>query len=192
MDLQLRGKRALVTGSTGGIGLAIAKVLAREGASVAVNGRTEKRVAEALASIRRDVPDASLTAVVADLSMAEGAECGHAGDPGCGHSCQQPGHLRRQALLRDRRRRVVPLLRDQRDERRAAQPGLSAGHARAELGPDRVHLQRVGDEHPRRDDPLRHDEDGPACHLAGAGRDDGRNRRHRELRVAWPDPLRRR
>ena len=74
MDLQLRGKRALVTGSTGGIGLAIAKVLAREGAVVAVNGRTEKRVDDALASIRRDVPDASLTAVVADLSMAAGTD----------------------------------------------------------------------------------------------------------------------
>ena len=72
MDLQIRGKRALVTGSTGGIGLAIAKVLAREGAVVAVNGRTKKRVEEAMASIHRDVPEASLTAVVADLSMAEG------------------------------------------------------------------------------------------------------------------------
>ena len=74
MDLQIRGKRALVTGSTGGIGLAIAKVLAREGAVVAVNGRTKKRVDDALASIHRDVPEASLTAVVADLSMAEGTD----------------------------------------------------------------------------------------------------------------------
>lgn len=72
MDLQLRGKRALVTGSTGGIGYAIAKVLAQEGATVAVNGRTAKRVEEALAAIRRDVPDANLSAVAADSGTAEG------------------------------------------------------------------------------------------------------------------------
>ena len=44
MDLQLKGKSALVTGSTAGIGLAIAAALAREGASVIVNGRTQERV----------------------------------------------------------------------------------------------------------------------------------------------------
>jgi len=44
MDLQLTGKTAVVTDSTAGIGLAIAQALAREGATVAVNGRTEARV----------------------------------------------------------------------------------------------------------------------------------------------------
>jgi NAD(P)-dependent dehydrogenase (short-subunit alcohol dehydrogenase family) len=44
MNLQLDGKTALVTGSTGGIGLAIAAALAAEGASVIVNGRTQDRV----------------------------------------------------------------------------------------------------------------------------------------------------
>jgi NAD(P)-dependent dehydrogenase (short-subunit alcohol dehydrogenase family) len=74
MDLQLRGKRALVTGSTGGIGLAIVKAIAQEGASVAVNGRTTKRVEKAIEGIRREVPDANLTAMVGDLSTAEGTE----------------------------------------------------------------------------------------------------------------------
>ena len=74
MDLQLQEKHALVTGSTAGIGYAIAKVLAQEGAIVAVHGRTARRVEDAIASIRRDVPDAKLTAVTADLSTAEGAE----------------------------------------------------------------------------------------------------------------------
>ncbi|MGO8746437.1 MAG: SDR family NAD(P)-dependent oxidoreductase [Thermoguttaceae bacterium] len=74
MDLQLLGKRALVTGSTSGIGLAIAKTLAREGASVAINGRTAKRVEEAIAAIHLQVPDANLTAVAADVSTAEGAD----------------------------------------------------------------------------------------------------------------------
>ena len=48
MDLQLKGKTALVTGSTAGIGLAIAQALAKEGASVIVNGRTEERVRAAV------------------------------------------------------------------------------------------------------------------------------------------------
>ena len=48
MDLQLAGKTALVTGSTAGIGLAIATTLAREGASVIVNGRTQARVDKAV------------------------------------------------------------------------------------------------------------------------------------------------
>ena len=51
MDLQLSGKTALVTGSTGGIGLAIATTLAADGARVIVNGRTEKSVAAAIAAV---------------------------------------------------------------------------------------------------------------------------------------------
>ncbi len=48
MDLKLRGKRALVTGSTAGIGFAIARGLARERAEVIINGRSEEKVAEAV------------------------------------------------------------------------------------------------------------------------------------------------
>jgi len=55
MDLQLSGKRALVTGSTAGIGLAIVTALAREGARVWLNGRTDGRVEQALASVRRSL-----------------------------------------------------------------------------------------------------------------------------------------
>ena len=73
MDLQLGGKRALVTGSTAGIGLAIAEALAREGAEVVVNGRTQERVDAALREIRAAVPQAKLAGVAADLGSAEGA-----------------------------------------------------------------------------------------------------------------------
>src|ERR1022692_2597457 len=71
MNLQLEGKLALVTGSTAGIGFAIAKGLAAEGARVVVNGRTDARVATALKAIRRDHPGAWLDGFVADLSRAE-------------------------------------------------------------------------------------------------------------------------
>jgi NAD(P)-dependent dehydrogenase (short-subunit alcohol dehydrogenase family) len=74
MDLRLDGKLALVTGSTAGIGLAIARSLAREGATVIVNGRTGERVQEAVAGIREALPEARLEPLVADLGTAEGAE----------------------------------------------------------------------------------------------------------------------
>lgn len=68
MDLGLQGKKALVTGSTGGIGFAIAKMLAQEGATVYVNGRTEERVQAALKQIQLD----NAKAAVGDLAHAEG------------------------------------------------------------------------------------------------------------------------
>ena len=54
MDLQLKGKRALVTGSTAGIGAAIAKALAREGARVIVNGRSAADVEKAMATLKAE------------------------------------------------------------------------------------------------------------------------------------------
>jgi NAD(P)-dependent dehydrogenase (short-subunit alcohol dehydrogenase family) len=68
MNLQLEGKRALVTGSTAGIGFAIAEILATEGALVIVNGRTQKRVDEASAKLKGNVQG-----IAADLGTAEGA-----------------------------------------------------------------------------------------------------------------------
>lgn len=74
MDLGLAGKTALVTGSTAGIGLASAIGLAREGAHVIVNGRTEQRVQQAREQILKEVPTAKVSGVVADFSSAKGAE----------------------------------------------------------------------------------------------------------------------
>ena len=74
MDLGLSGKRALVTGSTAGIGFAAAEALAREGARVIINGRTEARVNQALAQLRKAVPGAQVEGVAADVSTAAGCE----------------------------------------------------------------------------------------------------------------------
>jgi NAD(P)-dependent dehydrogenase (short-subunit alcohol dehydrogenase family) len=71
MDLQLSDKLALVTGSTAGIGLAIGSTLADEGATVIINGRSEKRVSEAIEKIRQKHPRAKLEPLVADLSTLE-------------------------------------------------------------------------------------------------------------------------
>jgi NAD(P)-dependent dehydrogenase (short-subunit alcohol dehydrogenase family) len=74
MDLQLRGKRAVVTGSTAGIGLAIAIDLAREGVEVFINGRTRDRIDAAVDRVRTEVPGALVDGIVADLTTARGAD----------------------------------------------------------------------------------------------------------------------
>jgi NAD(P)-dependent dehydrogenase (short-subunit alcohol dehydrogenase family) len=74
VDLGLKDKTALVTGSTAGIGLAIAQSLANEGAHVYVNGRTQQRVDAAIAAVRSRVASAKVDGVVADFSGAAGAE----------------------------------------------------------------------------------------------------------------------
>lgn len=74
MDLQIKGKKALVTGSTLGIGYAIAELLAGEGGSVVVNGRSEGNVSKAVTRIKEVHPHAEVSGVVADLGNAEGAK----------------------------------------------------------------------------------------------------------------------
>ncbi len=74
MDLKLDGKVALVSGSTAGIGFAIATTLAQEGATVVVNGRTQARVDEAIQQIKQSAPDAKLHGFAADLGTQDGAD----------------------------------------------------------------------------------------------------------------------
>ncbi len=75
MDLQLNGKTALVSGSTAGIGYAIAAALAREGAHVTLNGRTRERTDEAAARLRAEIGhDARVDGLAADLGTAAGVE----------------------------------------------------------------------------------------------------------------------
>jgi NAD(P)-dependent dehydrogenase (short-subunit alcohol dehydrogenase family) len=74
MDFGLSGKRALVSGSTAGIGYAAARALAAEGAQVILNGRTQSRVAQAVAQLRSEVPGASVTGIAQDLGQADGCQ----------------------------------------------------------------------------------------------------------------------
>ena len=72
MDLQLNGKKVLVTGSTAGIGFATASAFAAEGASVVINGRGQPRVDAAIREIAKLHPHASLSGVASDVSNAAG------------------------------------------------------------------------------------------------------------------------
>lgn len=72
MDMQLEGKTAIVTGATAGIGLAIARTLAREGVSVTLTGRGRDKLDAAAAAILVAAPGSEVRTVVADQSTAEG------------------------------------------------------------------------------------------------------------------------
>ena len=74
MDLQISGKTAVVSGSTAGIGFAIATELAREGATVVINGRRQDSVDAALACLRSLVGGARVSGVAADLASAAGCQ----------------------------------------------------------------------------------------------------------------------
>ena len=74
MNIDLSGKTALVTGSTSGIGHAIAKGLAATGASVVVNGRTQAKVDAAAAALAKAVAGAKVRGIAADVSTAAGCK----------------------------------------------------------------------------------------------------------------------
>ena len=73
MNIDLSSKHAIVTGSTAGIGYAIALGLARAGATVVINGRTQARVDATVAQLKKELPSAKVQGVAGDLGTAEGA-----------------------------------------------------------------------------------------------------------------------
>lgn len=69
MDLKLNDKTAFVSGSTQGIGYAIARALLREGVSVTINGRNEEKLHKAVTELRREVPGAQVSGIAADFEV---------------------------------------------------------------------------------------------------------------------------
>jgi NAD(P)-dependent dehydrogenase (short-subunit alcohol dehydrogenase family) len=99
MDLKLKGRRALVTGSTAGIGYAIAKGLAAEGARVTLTGRTQASVDGALERIRVAAPDAAAEGVAADCASVAGTEQVFARVPACDILVNNLGIYERKAFF---------------------------------------------------------------------------------------------
>ena len=71
MDLQLNNKTALVTGSTEGIGYAIAKGLLKEGTKVFINGRTQEKIDTSIKKLKEEFPNTDVEGIVADFSKVE-------------------------------------------------------------------------------------------------------------------------
>jgi NAD(P)-dependent dehydrogenase (short-subunit alcohol dehydrogenase family) len=83
MNIQLSGKTAIVTGSTQGIGFAIARGLADSGATVVINGRSEAAVKRAIAAIEASAPATVVRGVAADLGTAAGCDFLVKAEPRC-------------------------------------------------------------------------------------------------------------
>lgn len=68
MDLKLKGRRAFISGSTQGIGLAIAELLLVEGADVIINGRNQEKTQNVLKVLQNKFPNSTISSIVADFS----------------------------------------------------------------------------------------------------------------------------
>jgi NAD(P)-dependent dehydrogenase (short-subunit alcohol dehydrogenase family) len=101
MRIDLSGKTAVVTGSTAGIGLAIAKGLAAAGASTVINGRTQAAVDKAVAALKSAVPGVSIRGLAADLGAAEGCAALVEAVPAADILINNLGIFRPPRLLRD-------------------------------------------------------------------------------------------
>ncbi|AZA83945.1 oxidoreductase [Chryseobacterium lactis] len=73
MNLQLKGKKAFISGATQGIGFSIAQQLLEEGASVIINGRNDKKIKQAKKKLQQQFPEGEISAVVADFAQREDA-----------------------------------------------------------------------------------------------------------------------
>ncbi|MBL8549438.1 MAG: SDR family oxidoreductase [Hyphomonadaceae bacterium] len=83
MIIDLTGKKAVITGSSDGIGFACAQGFAEAGADVVINGRSDATVARALDTLRKEFPDRRFSGVAAELSSAEGPARIVAAEPDC-------------------------------------------------------------------------------------------------------------
>ena len=190
MHLELEGKRALVTGSTAGIGLSTARLLAAEGAVVAVNGRTKARVTAAVEAIRRDVPLAEVHGVAADLGTAAGCRHVFESIPDVDILVNNVG------IFEPKPFETIP----DEDWFRFFETNVMSG---VRLSRHYLPVMRARDwgrvvfvssesalQIPAGDDPLRHDENGADRCRPGDRGDDRRHRHHREQCASWPDGVR--
>ena len=155
MQVDLSGLRALVTGSTKGIGRAIAQTLAANGAEVVINGRKAADIEQAMATMRAAVPKAGLAAAAGDVATAEGVASiiKAAGDVDI--LVNNAGVFEIKDAFAIPGRGLATAVRDQRAFGRALHPTLRSAHARQRVRAHHLHLVGIRRANSDRDDPLR-------------------------------------
>ena len=143
MKIDLSGRKAVVTGSTAGIGRAIAEGLARAGAAVVINGRGQERVAAALRELRELFPKGEFTGVSADLATPEGAAHLFAQAPDADILVNNVGTGRPKSFFEIGDSEWIDLFELNVMSGNPRLAPLSAEHDEARLGARRLHQQRV-------------------------------------------------
>ena len=187
MDLGLAGKKALISGSTAGIGFAIASRLAAEQSEVIISGRTEQRVDRAIQEIKRQVPGARVSGIPGDLSSPEVALAVTDRFPDLDIVVNNLGIFEV---------RPFPEISDEEWERvlqtnlfSGIRLGLPAAHAFAKPRTNHFYLQRVRAQHSEGNDSLRRNQDGASRPGARNGGADRRQQSHGEHDSGGPYPL---
>jgi len=157
MIIDLSGRRAVVTGSTSGIGFAIVRGLAGAGASVVINGRSPGTVKAARQRLEKEIPGCSVEGIAADLASAEGVTefvrlAGEADILVNNLGIFEPSPFEAITDAGWQRYFDTNVMSGVRLSRHYLPAMLARG-----WGAGRFHLQRVGAEHSGRDDPLRDD-----------------------------------
>ena len=192
MKIDLTDMTAVVTGSTVGIGLAIAKRLAQAGAKVVINGRKQETVDKGVAAVHAASKRRRSRAWPPTSRQPKAARRSSTAVPSVDILINNAGIFEPKEFFEIPDAEWTRLLRDERHVGRAPVARLYAGHARTQLGTHHFHLIGIGSEHSDRDDPLRLHQDGAAVDRARARAADGRHERNRQLSAARPDAIRRR
>ena len=188
MDLKLNGKTAFVSGSTQGIGFAIAQGLLKEGAHVIINGRSESKIEEAVQKLKESMPGANVSGIAADFSKVEEVNALLQQLPDIDILINNAGIFEPKAFTEisdDEWFRFfeVNVLSGVRLARHFF-PKMIA----KDWGQDHLHFQRIGREYPRGNDSLRHHQNRPARCEPGVGRTNQGYERYCEHRHARADP----
>ncbi len=192
MLIDLKGKTALVTGSTEGIGYAVARQLARAGADVVVNGRSEDKTEKAAGRLRSEGAKGIVTGVAADLATAEGCAKLVVKVPLVDILVNNAGIFQPSDFFdttdevwdRHWQVNVMSAVRLSR----AYLPGMQE----AKLGPRRLHRIGIRLQHSGGNDPLRRQQDGRHRCRARACQTNGRHWSYRKLGSPWSNSFRRR
>src|SRR5215472_1497144 len=187
MKIDLSGKVAIVTGSTGGIGLAIARGLAGCGATVILNGPEQGAVDRALAALWVAVPMAEIRGVVADLSVAAGCDALVKTEPTCDILVNNVGIFGPHDFFDMPDSEWTRFFELNCDVRRPAVARLYPCDVGAQLGTRRVPVIGIGAEHSTRHDPLWLHEDGSTGNRAGPCQAFSRNPGHGEFGAPGAD-----